>query len=77
VDRRNSRAEEGQRKWRVTAPKQLAADQNALGAMQSTLGSLTSDKLIEPNATDLKASVSTSRTSMSPSCVRTARPTAC
>jgi hypothetical protein len=41
-------------KWRITAPKQLPADQDTLGSMQSTLGNLTSDKLIEPKATDLK-----------------------
>ncbi|HXA48889.1 MAG TPA: DUF4340 domain-containing protein [Candidatus Acidoferrum sp.] len=41
-------------KWLMTAPRQLTADQDAAGSMQSTLGSLTSDKLIEPNATDLK-----------------------
>jgi hypothetical protein len=41
-------------KWRMTAPRQLPADQDAAGSMQSTLGNLTSDNLIEPNATDLK-----------------------
>src|ERR1043165_9226720 len=41
-------------KWAMTAPKQLPADQDAASSMQSTLGNLTSDKLIEANATDLK-----------------------
>src|SRR5947209_2258272 len=41
-------------KWVMTAPKHLTADQDTLGAMQSTLAGLTSDKLIEANATDLK-----------------------
>src|SRR6185369_940659 len=41
-------------KWRITAPKALAADQDAAASMQSTLTSLSSDKLIDANATDLK-----------------------
>src|SRR5690242_15009143 len=34
-------------KWRMVAPKALPADQDAIGSMQSTLGNLSSDKLIE------------------------------
>jgi len=40
-------------RWRMVAPKELPADQDTVGSMQSTLASLSSDKLIEPNATDL------------------------
>ncbi len=42
-------------KWRMTAPKDLPADQDAAASMQSTLAGLTADKLIDPKATDLKA----------------------
>jgi hypothetical protein len=42
-------------KWRMLAPQQLTLDQDTMGSMQSTISGLTSDKLIEPNATDLKA----------------------
>lgn len=42
-------------KWRMLAPLPLALDQDTMASMQSTLSGLTSDKLIEPNATDLKA----------------------
>jgi len=41
-------------KWKMVEPKQLPADQDAAGAMQSTLNSLSSEKLIEDKATDLK-----------------------
>ncbi len=41
-------------KWRMAAPKELPADQDAAGSMQSTLGNLTADKLIEANAAELK-----------------------
>lgn len=39
-------------KWQLTAPKPLAADQEAVNSMVSTLSSLGSDKLIEDKATD-------------------------
>src|SRR3954447_12097442 len=42
-------------KWQMTTPLQLPADQDAAGAMQSTLANLSSDKLVEEKATDLKA----------------------
>jgi hypothetical protein len=42
-------------KWRMVAPKDMPADQDAAGSIESTLAGLTSDKLIEANATDLKA----------------------
>src|SRR5690242_10705335 len=32
-------------KWRMVAPKQLPADQDTVGSIQSTLASLSSDKL--------------------------------
>src|SRR5262245_41273781 len=41
-------------KWQMTAPQALPADQDAIGSIQSTLGNLASDKLIEEKATDLK-----------------------
>jgi hypothetical protein len=41
-------------KWRMTAPKALPADQDTAGSMQSTLASLSSDKLVEDKASDLK-----------------------
>src|SRR5262244_81565 len=41
-------------KWQMTAPLALPADQDAIGSIQSTLGNLASDKLIEEKATDLK-----------------------
>jgi len=41
-------------KWKMVEPKQLPADQDAAGAMQSTLNGLSSEKLIEDKATDLK-----------------------
>ena len=42
-------------KWTMVAPKTMAMDQDAASSMQTTLGSLTSDKLIEANASDLKS----------------------
>src|SRR5664279_6652209 len=41
-------------KWRMTAPKPMAADQDAAGSMVSTLANLNADKVIEEKATDLK-----------------------
>jgi hypothetical protein len=41
-------------KWRVTAPKPMAADQDAAGALTSTLANLNADKVVEEKATDLK-----------------------
>src|ERR1039458_9509701 len=40
-------------KWRLAEPKPLAADQDTVGSIVSTLGALAADKTIEPNATDL------------------------
>jgi hypothetical protein len=42
-------------KWRMLAPQTLSLDQDTMASMQSTLSGLTSEQLIEPNATDLKA----------------------
>ncbi|HKA01515.1 MAG TPA: DUF4340 domain-containing protein [Candidatus Solibacter sp.] len=41
-------------KWRMTQPKDLAADNDTVGSMTSSLGSLTADKVVEEKATDLK-----------------------
>jgi hypothetical protein len=41
-------------KWQMTAPKPMAADQDAAAAMVSTLSNLTADKVVEEKATDLK-----------------------
>ena len=41
-------------KWRITEPKPLAADQDAVSSMVTSLSSLTADKTIEDNATDLQ-----------------------
>ena len=41
-------------KWLVTAPKPMAADQDAAGAMVSALANLNADKVIEEKAADLK-----------------------
>src|SRR5664279_2327214 len=41
-------------KWRMTAPKPMAADQDAAASMVSTLSNLTADKVVEEKATDLK-----------------------
>lgn len=40
-------------KWQITAPKPLAADQDSVGSVVSTLSALTSDRLIEDKASDL------------------------
>jgi hypothetical protein len=39
--------------WQITAPKTLAADQEAVSSMLSTLSSLNSDRLVEDKATNL------------------------
>ena len=41
-------------KWRITEPQPLAADQDSVSSMVSSLSSLNADKVIEDNATDLK-----------------------
>ena len=41
-------------KWRMTQPKELAADNDTVGSMTSSLGSLTADKVVEEKTTDLK-----------------------
>ena len=41
-------------KWRMIEPKPLAADQDTVSSMTSSLGSLTADKVIEEKAADLK-----------------------
>src|SRR5689334_7429780 len=41
-------------KWRMTEPKPLPADQDAVSSMVSSLGSLNADKVIEDEADDLK-----------------------
>ncbi len=40
-------------KWAITQPKPLAADQDAVNSLVSTLASLTSERLIEDKASDL------------------------
>jgi len=40
-------------KWKITEPKPLAADQDAVSSMVSALGSLNADKAVEDKATDL------------------------
>src|SRR5436190_9038561 len=40
-------------KWSITAPQALAADQTAGGAVTSAVTSLSSDRLVDENATDL------------------------
>lgn len=40
-------------KWQITEPKPLAADQDSVSSMVSTLSSLNSDRLIEDKASDL------------------------
>jgi hypothetical protein len=42
-------------KWRIVEPKPMAADQDAVTSMVTSLSALTADKTIEDNATDLKA----------------------
>ena len=39
--------------WAITAPKPLAADQNAVSSLTSSAASLNSDRLVDDNATDL------------------------
>src|ERR1035437_2400436 len=41
-------------KGRMTAPKPMAADQDAAGSMMSTLANLNADKVVEEKAADLK-----------------------
>src|SRR5580765_5971021 len=41
-------------KWQMTAPKPMAADQDAAGSMVSTLANLNADKVVEDKAGDLK-----------------------
>ncbi len=42
-------------KWRIVQPKALAADQDAVTSMVTSLSALTADKTIDDNATDLSA----------------------
>src|SRR3954451_22475044 len=42
-------------KWRITEPQPLAADQDAVSSMVSSLSNLSADKIIEDSASDLKA----------------------
>ena len=42
-------------KWRIVQPKALAADQDAVTSMVTSLSSLNGDKTIDENATDLSA----------------------
>ncbi len=46
-----SRGEDG--KWKLTAPKPLAADQDAVNSLVSTLANLASDRLIEEKAANV------------------------
>ena len=39
--------------WTITAPKPLAADQNAVSSLTSSASSLSSDRVVDDNATDL------------------------
>jgi hypothetical protein len=41
-------------KWQITAPAPLAADQDAISSMVSTLSSLNSERVVEDKASDLK-----------------------
>src|SRR3954469_20354548 len=41
-------------KWRMTEPKPLAADQDAVASMVTSLASLNADKIVEEKAEDLK-----------------------
>jgi hypothetical protein len=41
-------------KWRIAEPQPLAADQDSVGSMVSSLSNLNADKLLEENASDLK-----------------------
>ncbi|HVH71073.1 MAG TPA: DUF4340 domain-containing protein [Candidatus Dormibacteraeota bacterium] len=42
-------------KWQITSPKSLAADQDAVSSLLSTLSPLSSDRLVAEKATDLNA----------------------
>ena len=42
-------------KWQIVAPKPLAADQDSVNSLVSSLSSLSSDRLIEDNASDLSS----------------------
>jgi len=42
-------------KWRMTAPKQLPADQDTAGSLVSSLSNLSADAVIDPKATDLSS----------------------
>jgi hypothetical protein len=42
-------------KWSITAPKPLGADQGVVGTVAVTLATLTSDRVVDPNVTDLAA----------------------
>src|SRR3954471_12714131 len=41
-------------KWQIIAPKQLGADQEAVSSMISTLSSLSSERLVDEKAADLR-----------------------
>jgi hypothetical protein len=47
-------ARSGAGKWQITAPAPLAADQDAVSSMVSTLASLNSERVVEDKASDLK-----------------------
>ena len=47
-------AKGGDGKWEITAPSKLAADQDAITTMLSTLSGLTSERVVEDHALDLK-----------------------
>ena len=40
-------------KWEITSPKPLVADSTSVAQLTSALSNLTSDRLVDPNATDL------------------------
>jgi ribosomal protein L12E/L44/L45/RPP1/RPP2 len=40
-------------KWEITSPKPLVADSTSVAQLTNALSSLTSDRLVDPNATDL------------------------
>src|SRR5689334_4495163 len=42
-------------KWRMTEPKPLPADQDAVSSMVTSLGSLSADKVIDEKPDDLKS----------------------
>ncbi len=48
-------------KWEITSPKPLAADEDAVRSLLSTVSSLSSDKLVEERASDLGSSAWTLR----------------